>query len=130
MNTAFYQESYCYASDVNNQDSINDVISCIGEPNVTPLMTYLNESPMFAEVSADDSNTPSIRNSRQLNSTLKWLESNFQFRSSVSISRSTIYELYQRFCQQYQFVPVCKATFGKVCTTNRFCSSLSVACVA
>lgn len=50
----------------------------------------------------------------QINDTYRWLDDNFEHRPSVSISRSTIYELYQKFCQQHGYLPVCKATFGKV----------------
>ncbi|KAH9395531.1 DNA-binding protein rfx6, partial [Tyrophagus putrescentiae] len=56
----------------------------------------------------------SSNNSQQSHCTFKWLETNFQFRSHVSISRSTIYELYQKFCSQNGFIAVCKATFGKI----------------
>ncbi|KAH9515974.1 DNA-binding protein rfx6 [Dermatophagoides farinae] len=59
-----------------------------------------------------------IRN-QQTVMTFEWLHHTFQFRPGVSISRSLIYETYLIFCQQHNFIPVCKATFGKL-VRNRF----------
>ncbi|CAG2165900.1 unnamed protein product [Oppiella nova] len=49
----------------------------------------------------------------QTAATLQWLQQYFYGRSSVSISRSSMYSMYGSFCQQNNYRPVCKATFGK-----------------
>jgi hypothetical protein len=51
----------------------------------------------------------------QTSATLEWLQLYFYGRSSVSISRCSMYSMYGAFCQQNNYRPVCKATFGKVC---------------
>jgi len=50
----------------------------------------------------------------QTSATLQWLQLYFYGRESVSISRCSMYSMYGTFCQQNNYRPVCKATFGKV----------------
>lgn len=69
---------------------------------------YYPVEPRFNETP----NSPSTAN--QLKETNKWLECCFQAKQNVSISRSTIFELYIKFCNKNNFTPVCKATFGKI----------------
>ncbi|KAH9417324.1 DNA-binding protein rfx6 [Dermatophagoides pteronyssinus] len=59
-------------------------------------------------------NDDRIKSNQQTLKTYDWLQQTFQFRSGVSIARSLIYESYQKFCQQNNFLPICKATFGKL----------------